>query len=508
MKVTVIDDKPPLAICNNGVSIGLNMNGVAILPVSLIDNNSMDNYTSFQGLSFSLFPNTFNCDSIGPHKVTLTVFDAKGNANTCTTIVIVQDNLGICPSGAQSEIQGKIVNNTGFPVKGVELFINGIDPVITNDLGQFNFVNLNQGTNYTLTPELDKNPSNGISVADIIALQKHITGKKIITDPYLLIAGDVNISGQITISDIIEVRKLLLGQQSGFPQVPSWQFVESSYIFKNSKKPTQEPFPQEILIENIHGIWTDQDFIAIKSGDVNGTAQLNNAITNEVRSTFETELWLEDHWLEPGFTYRIPVNIKSASPLTGIQWQLNLKNDLVQLTTFETGGCATMSPEMLRMTSSDMRMVWHNLMADPDMGVHPIIYFHVEALQRVRLSDVLALADDLEPEAVDLYGEQGSVALRFSAPETVSSMLLEPVVPNPFNLETTASFNLEKATTVTLRVFNAIGQEVWKHQADYSPGRHQEVIPGASLGRTGTYMLLIETPHTRPISQTLVLIDE
>jgi hypothetical protein len=508
MKVTVVDDKPPLAICNNGVSIGLNMNGVAILPVLLIDNHSMDNCTPYQGLSFSIFPNTFNCDSIGPHEVTLTVIDDKGNANTCTTIVIVQDNLNICPSGVQAEIYGKVSNNNGLPVKGVEVLLNGLDLEITNDLGEFGFGQLTQGSNYTLTPELDKNPSNGISVADIIALQKHITGKKIITDPYMLIAGDVNVSGAITISDIIEVRKLLLGQQTGFSQVPSWQFVASDYTFKNPKKPTQEPFPKEILIENINGIWTNQNFIAIKSGDVNSTAQLENITNTEVRSTFETELWMEDQILEPGFSYRIPVRVQSSTPITGIQWQLNLRNEQVQLTTVEPGGCATASPEMLRMTPSDLRMVWHNPLPDPAMGVEPIVYFQVESTQRVRLSEVLHLDHVFTSEAIDQDGENGNVTIRFTQPETISSILLEPVVPNPFNLETTATFNLEKASPVTLRVFNAIGQEVWKHEADYSQGRHQEIIPGATLGRTGTYLLLIETPHTRPVSQTLVLIDE
>lgn len=114
----------------------------------------------------------------------------------------------------------------------------------------------------------------------------------------------------------------------------------------------------------------------------------------------------------------------------------------------------------------------------------------------------------LQPEAVDLQGETGQVQLRFGQPEAVPSQLLEPSIPNPFRHETAVRFNVEKASPVTLRVFNTLGQEVWKHEADYSPGKHQEIISGSALGRSGTYLLLIETPYTRPISQTLVLMDE
>lgn len=508
MRVTVVDNKPPLAICNNGVSIGLNMNGVAILPVSLIDNNSRDNCTPFQGLTFQLSPNEFSCDSLGPHEVTLTVTDAMGNSNLCKTIVVVQDNLGICPSGSKPEASGMVMSMTSLPVSGVEVWLNGQTMVKTNDLGFYQFKNLDQGQSYTIAPALDKQPANGVSVADLILIQSHIMGKKSMTDPYQLIAADVNNSGNISISDIVEIRRVLLGHQSGFSQVPSWQFVDADHTFKNPLKPTAEPYPNTITIPSIQGNMAGLEFVAIKTGDVNQSAKLNNFNDAEVRGASVARLVLEDRLLEPGLLYAIPVWVDSDQPLTGMQWQIDLMQGAARLESVETGGVRSLSEEMMRFDEDAIRLVWHQNLPDPQMRHETLLVLQVRPMQRTRLSEILAIGGDLRPEAITLDGQDGPLDLHFLPEQTHTLHLREAAWPNPFRSETNVSFTLDKASEVTLRVFDEQGRLVWVREDAYPAGRHQVVLSATELGRSGTYRFLIETPNTRPISQTLVLIDE
>jgi hypothetical protein len=508
MKVTVVDNKPPLAICNNGVSIGLNMNGVAVLPVSLIDNNSRDNCTPFQGLAFQLSPNSFSCDSLGPHEVTLTVTDAMGNSNLCKTIVVVQDNLGICPSGTKPDASGMVMSMSALPVSGVEMWLNGQNMITTNDLGFYQFKDLTAGQAYTIAPVLNKQAANGVSVADLILIQSHVLGKKVITDPYQLIAADVNASGHISISDIVEIRRLLLGHQSGFTQVPSWQFVDADYSFKNPLKPSAEPYPQTIHIPSILGPMPGLEFVAIKMGDVNLSAKLNNFLEMEVRGDALARLVLEDRQLEPGYSYAIPVRVESEQALTGIQWELGLRQAGVRITGAEVAGCRSLSREMFRVQDDALRLVWHQALPDPDMAREALLILHLSVDAPMRLSDILSISGGLPAEAVDILGRDGGVALRFHEQVRHDLHIRDAAWPNPFRTETQLSFELDQDSPVTLRVFDNAGRLLWIHEAAYAAGRHQVSIPAAPLGRSGTYRLLIETPNTRPVSQTLVLIDE
>ncbi len=98
--------------------IQLDVNGQAILDPATIDGGSTDNC----GIaSISVSPNNFTCADVGPNTVTLTVTDVNGNSSTCTSIVIVEDNVAptaVCqPFTAQLDGNGT-VTITGADVDG------------------------------------------------------------------------------------------------------------------------------------------------------------------------------------------------------------------------------------------------------------------------------------------------------------------------------------------------------------------------------------------------------
>jgi hypothetical protein len=88
----------------------------------------------------------------------------------------------------------------------------------------------------------------------------------------LLIAADVNRSGSITTSDLIELRKLILGVISVYSNAKSWMFVPKSFQFPDPANPWT--FPETLEYNPLNTTVTDADFVGIKMGDVNNSAVL------------------------------------------------------------------------------------------------------------------------------------------------------------------------------------------------------------------------------------------
>ncbi|KAA3632169.1 MAG: hypothetical protein DWQ02_15160 [Bacteroidetes bacterium] len=144
--------------------------------------------------------------------------------------------------------------------------------VLTDQDGEFIFSNLIAGADCEIIPMLDLNHTNGVSTFDAILIQKHILGIQPLDSPYKMIAADVNNSGSISISDVIQLRKLILGNLEALPDNSSWRFIDASYVFPNPSSPWVVPFPEEIKINNISEDEFHLNFIGIKIGDVNGSA--------------------------------------------------------------------------------------------------------------------------------------------------------------------------------------------------------------------------------------------
>lgn len=127
---------------------------------------------------------------------------------------------------------------------------------------------------YTLTPVKNINKLNGVTSADVTAIQQHVTNITLLAAPFKRIAADVNKSNSISTFDATVINQCLLGNPSAFPQFKSsWRFVPSSYSFPNPNIPWGFP---EVLNITISGDSFANNFIGIKCGDVNGTCNPAN----------------------------------------------------------------------------------------------------------------------------------------------------------------------------------------------------------------------------------------
>ncbi len=184
------------------------------------------------------------------------------------------DTLNGINAAGNTSIEGFILTETGNPVFNVIVQLDGPEGLLYDTTGldgQYQFDNLTDGATYSVLPTKDINYGNGVSTLDLIGIQKNILNIDLLGSPYKMLAADVNLSGNISTLDAIKIKKVILGTASNFDGAASWQFVPEEYVFNNPSDPFGENIPQESTIGSLHGTQV-VNFIAFKSGDVNGSA--------------------------------------------------------------------------------------------------------------------------------------------------------------------------------------------------------------------------------------------
>jgi hypothetical protein len=252
---------------------------VEILAGSFNDGSS-DNCTAAGDLIFSFSENTddtvriFKCADLGMNEVELWVTDEEGNQDFCLVEIEIQGNSSACLGVAG--VSGNIMTEDSNDVALVVVKIN--DPTllasaVTDTTGNFSFDNLAPGADYTITPSKNTKPTNGVTTFDLVLITRHILGTQLFNSPYKIIAADVNRSGSVTTFDLVQLRKMILFIDLDFPNNTSWRFVKRDFQFSNPLNPFADNFP-EVASFNDLAQSVKADFIAIKVGDVNGSANV------------------------------------------------------------------------------------------------------------------------------------------------------------------------------------------------------------------------------------------
>jgi hypothetical protein len=173
-------------------------------------------------------------------------------------------------------IEGKIQTNYLQPVELVSVNVASPGHVfptfITTQNGEYNFNHIIIPANVEISADRDDNHRNGVSTLDLVRIKKHLLGIDPFASPYDIIAADANNSKSVSAIDIVELRKLILGIYTRLPANKSWRFVPNNFVFFNTMYPW--PFDETIGL-TVDTNAFDQDFIAIKVGDVNHTVKPN-----------------------------------------------------------------------------------------------------------------------------------------------------------------------------------------------------------------------------------------
>jgi len=217
---------------------------------------------------------TFEYDVDGPNNAaTIAALDAAILATGAEKPIIEQP---VVVNGDVQFLQGSLgVGNAVVKV------LDASDNIITTDTtgvnGEFNLEVLLSEVQPGWKVKVEKQgvPLNGVSVLDLVKIQKHILFLEPFDNPYSKLAADVNKSGNISSLDIVGLLKIILGRVPNFNDGETWIVVPADTDFGI---PSQNPpviGDTTILLEDILSGARQPNWIGIKKGDANGNANPN-----------------------------------------------------------------------------------------------------------------------------------------------------------------------------------------------------------------------------------------
>lgn len=514
------DCKKPTPICFNGLAAEL-MPTTSMVEVDavLLNAGSYDNCTAQEDLVFRIERTAdsdgetpplstslvFDCDDLGMVEVNMWVGDQWGNWDFCETYIIIQNNMGAdCDEdGFDADITGRLSLETGDGIEDAIVHIGLGDNffwqyAMSDSDGSFSQEAVS-GLTYTIRPERNDNPRNGVTTLDILLIQRHILGVSALDSPYKRIAADANNSGHISAIDLVDIRSVILGRQDGFTDNTSWRFIDSEYEFE-ADQPEGEDFPESRFIDALSEDGSHDEFIGVKIGDVNYSAAPNSAFRPiEVRSAKTLEFVTDDITLIPGREYRIEFTASNFENIYGYQYTMIYRTDLIDFAGVDSEGALGLDESYYGLTMLERGMLTSSWNDDGAVSISDdevVFTLKFRAKTLGRLSEAIFINSEFaRAEAYGPNDEEMNVELRFARDTDQSEYTYELFqnIPNPWQDETLIGFTLPEEMSAELTIFDISGKTVDLIRGDFKKGYNEVRVRGIDIPQKGILFYRLDT---------------
>ncbi|MDW8230690.1 MAG: HYR domain-containing protein, partial [Saprospiraceae bacterium] len=409
----------------------------------------------------------------------------------------------------------------GIPVPGVNVALTGTSSATqtTGTPGTYSF-NVPFGANTTVTPtkSVTSNFSAGINVGDLLAIQNHAASVLLLTNPYQWVAGDINNNGTVDIVDYLLVQQLILGTVQKYSNgAPDWKFIPANYVFP-SPNPLVPTFPQSITNTALAASKLNDNFVAVRMGDVTGNAPVNNVQSPTQDRHGQTFLFrIDDRALRAGEVISVPFRAKDFIERQAYQLTIAFDPAALELADIQPGVLPG-----LGMGNFGTAYAKEGYLTHLWVGQAPLTLADNEALFtltfRVR-EDRAALSNVLRPsshitaaEALDEAGNVIPIAFDFAKttstgdPTATETFALYQNQPNPFREQTIIHFRLPQAERAELRIFSAEGRLVKTLSGAFPAGHNTVWLQKSDIGAPGVYWYELRT-ETHRDSKKMLLLD-
>ncbi len=509
--ITIIDCKPPTPYCHTGLSTSISSSdeGVTIWAVDF-DNGSWDECSG--PVDFSIGEDrdsigiTVTCADLGGEDrividIPLYVWDTEGNFDVCNTQLVVSDNKSACTDEeAMVTVSGIVRTESEVGIELVEVQLMEGDNMMGADLstfdGSYMIPDVGMDGEYMLELSKEDDPLNGVSTLDIVILQQHILGINKLPSPYQYIAGDVNDNQKLTATDIIEMRRLILGIDKEWRRNEEWRFVPKSdygideimYVEKDH--------------EDLNAINGDmvKDFVGIKIGDLSG-----NVDAHQVRkptSRTSTVGYIDYNYSESDVDkMSISFYVTVDQDLEGIQFEMVSDDKNFNIDKINTDN-GMLDQDEVYFNGESISVSGSRKISKGER----IKLFEVEVIPRgnkYREKSFSLIRNRIEPEWYDNQLKSQPLILRSSEIED-PQVKLSSVNPNPFTDFTQLLVYSDSDRSIQLLINDLSGKTLRSVNYQLSKGLNQMVLQRNNL-ESGIY--IIRSNRWPQLNHKILIVD-
>ncbi|MEM6320695.1 MAG: T9SS type A sorting domain-containing protein [Bacteroidota bacterium] len=493
---TIKDCEAPEIICLPGITLNLNEMGIVEIWANDFHSEVLDNCEdcfSEDDYIFSFQKDTidnvrfFDCSDLGVKTAQIWVTDAYGNQNFCPVTFVVKgageclnlgmDTLSTEAPDSMSTVRGEIFKEDGDLVKDVNIMVADhmeemIGQQMTDLNGTYEFA-LARSSNVMIEPSKNDDLLNGVTTYDILQLRKHILGFAEIRSPYRLIAADVNHSNSVTTADIVALRRAILQVDDSFQNNTSWRFIDADYQFENPSNPFAEAMPETATIDELKEE-RKIDFVAIKVGDLNGSAsgRFREEVAAEARSATTIPFLVSAPALKENTIKTVNFTLDN-SKIAALQMTLQFDPNAVEILDIPTNGqITTTNFNTLFLKRGLLAMSWDA----PTNTTEPLQFqLRVKTNRPMAVGELFTMSSQITPAVA--YDEAGSVyALGLQISEPTYDYVLHQNHPNPFQRATTIRFTLPANSQGKLTIKDLTGRTLQTIERTFVKGLNDLVI--------------------------------
>lgn len=403
----------------------------------------------------------------------------------------------ICNPSETSDFLGSITSTMGEEVEFVDISISSGGSMSTSNQGTFDF-DISRCLEHTVTLSRTDNPANGVTGLDMVKIRAHILHLELIDDPFKLIAADANYSKEITTIDIVRMQQVILGMIPEFPNGPSWLFYEEGFEFDDPTDPFDSPLPNNTYTYTSQDDILNQNFIAVKIGDVNNSVDANTNFTMvDTRNDYVNTLLLttENKVIKTGELVEVDLVPSIDINLQAIQFTFDYDESMLEFVDLETNNMDQFAANNYAVFE-DKGMITVSYARDLFLEKNKeMLRFSFQAKQDGRLRDLLGINSSItKMEAYSSSDEIMDIQLVFEENENISDQFrLEQNQPNPFQYSTAIGFYLPKESAVELTIFDLSGRILKTMGGTFGKGNQQLKIEEKAFEATGVFYYQLKT---------------
>jgi|GEM_PF-1495581 len=419
---------------------------------------------------------------------------AERNSDFCEVTLRIVDNQGACNNGMN--VGGRIVSEEGNNVPGIMTSLLADLPEyprtnVTGTDGKFEFRNVPGAVEYELSADHNVEHNKGVTTLDIVLIQRHILNIERLATPYKLIAADANNNGTITASDIVDIRKVVLGINDYFTNNTSWVFIDKNHQFANPASPF--PYTTGIDLGMLMSESMDNEFVAVKIGDVNGSAsQATNGDDAGTRASKAVRFNAKEGRVVNGDLVSIEVTSENFEEVLGFQYSLATKG--LRFVGASSGTLTVGESNVGQPSANILTMSWNNATAVTADENEVLFTLNFVATENGMISSMISMnsavtrSEAYVTDQIETVGASLSVRAE-TENETVSGYKLGQNEPNPFTTETIVRYEVPSAGEVKFTVLDVAGRVVLSKTADAVKGENTIIFNRSEMGNASGVLI-------------------